>query len=155
MDDPARSVVVRPATSADQDSLIGLYADFFAEDGIDVPRGRIAANLAKMLADPRAMILVADGADGIVGLASASTTYGVEFGCAAEFEDLYVIPTCRGQGLSHALVDAMIVWADSQNAEVMALVITAQAERDQTLTRFYSRHGFEVTDRITMYRART
>lgn len=147
-------VTLRAATFSDIEQLEGLYAAFFAEDGIAVPAARIRTNLGQMLTDDRARIVVAESAGAVVGLASVSTTFGVEFGCAAEFEDLYVVPNWRGRGVAHKLVDAIIAWSDGQGAEVIALVITGQAEAEQGLTRFYQRHGFVVTDRITMYRER-
>ena len=145
-------VEVRRATQADHASLTRLYAGFFAEDGISVPEDRIAQNLAQMMADTRAAVFVARVSDKVIGLAAGSKTFGVEFGWAVEFEDLYVHPDHRGQGVSHRLVAAVTAWADAQDAAIVELVITAEAEADQGLTRFYARHGFVQSDRVIMHR---
>ncbi|TMV92696.1 GNAT family N-acetyltransferase [Thioclava sp. BHET1] len=146
---------IRPALLSDVDALAPLFLDFFNEDGIAVDPAAIRANLERMLRDDRACVFVADAGSGIVGMASGSLTFGVEFGCAAEVEDLYVVPSSRGKGLAKALLNRVLSWADSQNASETYLIITKEAERDQGLTRFYEGFGFKASQRLMMYRGRS
>ncbi|MEL6979285.1 MAG: GNAT family N-acetyltransferase [Pseudomonadota bacterium] len=146
--------MIRRASAEDVDALAPLYAAFFAEDGISVPLSSIRSNLAVMLGDPRACVLIAADADErLIGLSSASLSYGVEFGCSAELEDLYVVPARRGEGVARRLFEAARDWAAAAGARELGLVITAQAEAEQGLTSLYQRLGFARTGRILMSRA--
>ncbi|MBE1292768.1 MAG: GNAT family N-acetyltransferase [Rhodobacteraceae bacterium] len=144
---------IRPATQSDADTLAPLFRAFFDEDGIDTPTDAIAANLRKILADNRACIFVIAVDGRIAGFASGILTFGVEFGCAAELEDLYVCPQYRGRGWARPLLAAVLQWAEAQGASETILIITPEAEADQFLTRFYSKFGFKDSRRIMMYRS--
>ncbi|MBR9762604.1 MAG: GNAT family N-acetyltransferase [Rhodobacteraceae bacterium] len=146
------TVAIRPASARDLDTLVPLYRAFFDEDRIATPTEALRANLALMLADSRARILLAEEDGTPLGLAAGSLTYGVEFGCAAELEDLYVRPVARGRGLARRLAQAVLDWAAAEGAGKVYLVITPEAEADQGLTRFYERLGFARSGRITMFR---
>ena len=146
-------MILRKAFVADLPKLGPLYAAFFEEDGIPAVRDRIDANLAVMIDDPRATIIVAEDQGALVGLVSASLTFGVEFGWAAEMEDLYVVPEKRGVGVSRRLIAAALDWAETRDAVETFLVITPEAEANQGLTRFYAKFGFHDSRRVTMYRA--
>lgn len=145
-------MTVRRAFPDDLDHLLPLYLAFFAEDGIMTPAAAVRTNLASMLAANRACLFLAEENGTAVGLASGSLTTGVEFGCTVELEDLYVVPQARGQGVAARLISAVVDWAESEGAAGVILVITPEAEQDQSLSRFYARMGFEPLPRITMYR---
>ncbi|MCA0962481.1 GNAT family N-acetyltransferase [Salipiger bermudensis] len=136
----------------DVPNLVPLYERFFAEDAITVARPEIEANLRQMLADDRAAVFVAMAGGEAVGLASGSLTCGVEFGWAAEMEDLFVVPESRGQGLARRLVEVTLAWADERGARQTLLVITPEAEEAQSLTALYAKFGFVRSDRVLMYR---
>lgn len=144
---------IRPAGPADHATLLPLYLAFFREDAIATPPEAVAMNLALMLQDPRARLLLAEEDGTPMGLAAGSLTFGVEFGCAAELEDLYVIPAARGRGLARQLAQAVIDWAEEAGAGEVILVITPEAEARQGLTTFYARLGFRDARRITLYRS--
>ncbi|MCA0996616.1 GNAT family N-acetyltransferase [Alloyangia pacifica] len=147
-------VRVRTAGLSDFEALAALFPEFFAEDGISVDPEAIRTNLHRMLQDDRACIFVAEAGANIVGMASGILTFGVEFGCSAEVEDLYVVPSFRGRGLAKALLNCVLDWADSRGAAEIILVVTEEAERNQGLTGFYEGFGFKDAKRITMYRGR-
>lgn len=146
----------RAALPGDIEALTDLYAAFYQEDGIPADPARIRRNLATMLRDDRARILVVPHGgphgDVPIGMASATLTFGIEFGWAAEIEDLYVAPAHRGRGLARRLVLDVVEWARMRGAEEIILIITPEAERAQGLTRFYRNLGFSDSGRITMYR---
>jgi GNAT superfamily N-acetyltransferase len=147
-------MTIRQALDTEIDTLTKLYAEFFLEDGISTPLDKIRANLEMMMSDHRARIFVAVEDGKIIGLSSGSLTYGVEFGCAAELEDLFVVSEKRGQGWARGLTKAVLDWAENEGAGEIVLVITPEAEQQQSLTRFYEKLGFANSSRITMYRAR-
>lgn len=146
------SVDIIRAGLHDVQGLVPLYERFFAEDAIEVAHTDIADNLKQMLADKRAAVFIATTGGQVLGLASASLTCGVEFGWAAEIEDLFVLPEHRGQGLARQLIDAALRWADEWGARQIILIITPEAEEAQSLTALYAKFGFVRSDRILMYR---
>ncbi|ETX13405.1 hypothetical protein OCH239_10510 [Roseivivax halodurans JCM 10272] len=146
-------VKIRTAEFQDLDTLTPLFEAFFAEDGISVEPAAIRTNLDRMLRDDRACFFVAEADTGIVGMVSGSLTFGVEFGGAAEVEDLYVAPRFRGLGVARTLMKRVLQWADDKGASEIILVITPEAERTQGLTRFYESFGFRNSQRITMYKS--
>lgn len=145
-------MTVRRASVLEIGSIVSLYAAFFREDGISTPEAAIRDNLGKMLEDSRACVFVAEENGALIGLSSGSLTFGVEFGCVAELEDLYVVPAARGRGWASKLASAVLDWAVTEGASDVVLVIASEAERDQALTRFYGKLGFRDSRRITMYR---
>ncbi|MCA0851450.1 GNAT family N-acetyltransferase [Salipiger thiooxidans] len=144
---------IRMAELSDLDALAPLFVAFFAEDGISTEPAAIRVNLDRMLQDDRACFYVAETEAGIVGMSSGSLIFGVEFGCAAEVEYLYVAPIFRGRGFTRMLMNRVLQWAGEQGASEIILVITAEAERTQGLTRFYESFGFGNSQRITMYQS--
>lgn len=135
---------IRRAGAADAGRLAPLYADFFAEDGIPLPPD-LAANLAAMIADPRAAVWCLDAPEDAappIGFASATLSRGAEFGLSAEIEDLYVVPAHRGHGHARALFETALDWCRALGAAEIAVVVTDIAEADQGLAAFYARFGF-------------
>jgi GNAT superfamily N-acetyltransferase len=106
-----------------------------------------------MIKDERAAIIVVDDGGGLAGFVSLSLTFGIEFGWAAEIEDLYVTPQHRGAGLARRLMNAALDWADARGATSTLAVVTPEAERSQGLTLFYRQYGFRDSMRITLYRS--
>ncbi|MBO6837916.1 MAG: GNAT family N-acetyltransferase [Alphaproteobacteria bacterium] len=144
-------ITLKRATGADAHRLTDLYVDFYAEDAIDVPRERVAENVAFMAEDDRAAIWIAERNGEPVGMSSATITFGVEFGWACELEDLYIRPDHRGQGLSRRLLGAAIDWARDRKVTQVILVITPEAEAEQGLSAYYRKLGFQDSGRVTMY----
>lgn len=144
---------LRRAKPEDAEPMTDLYAAFFREDAIETPKEQIRHNLERMLKDERAAIWIAEGEAGeMLGFSSASLTFDVEFGCAAEIEDLYVIPAARGRGLSRHLLMEALGWAEQSGAREIMLVITPESEAEQGLVQFYEKFGFRDSQRTMMYR---
>lgn len=142
---------IRLAEKPDCATLAPVFGAFFHEDGITVDTGTIEANLKLMMATPTARIWVAEDDGALVGLSSATMTIGVEFGRAVEIEDLYVVPSHRGQGLSHRLLRPCMEWAKEIQASEVFLVIAPEAQADQDLVAFYEKLGFNRSGRIVMF----
>lgn len=147
-----QDMIIRQATLADLPALATLYRAFFLEDGIATEPDAVQGNLALMMDDPRATILVAEANGQIEGFSAGSLTFGIEFGWTAELEDLFVTPPHRGRGWARKLAEAVVAWAKANGACETFLVITPQAETEQSLTTFYERLGFRDSGRITMFR---
>lgn len=149
------TMVIRPAAISDLESLCDLFRAFFDEDGITNSPEAIARNLRRMLLDERACFFVAVADGCVAGFSSGSVTFGVEFGCAAELEDLYIRPQYRGLGWARPLASVVLDWAEKRGATETFLVVTPLAEENQSLTKFYEKLGFRDSRRITMYRKNT
>ena len=141
------------AGAADAERLVPLYMAFYREDHIAVDEDRIRNNIPHMLGDARAAIWLALSDGTPVGLASASLTFGIEFGWSAEIEDLYVSPDFRGQAIARRLIETAISFAENHTAHDVMLIITPEAEATLNLSAFYAKFGFETSGRRVMYRS--
>jgi len=143
---------LRIAGPEDAGRLAPLYAAFYVEDGMVPPAAGFEANLRRMLGDPRAGLIVAEADGRILGFASITLGFGIEFGWSAELEDLFVRPEDRGRGLARRLVEEAARLARSRGATEIWLVITPEGEATHGLSAFYARRGFAATGRILMSR---
>jgi len=102
------NALIRPANVGDLDVLVALMRDFYVEEGDPFDAGASRAAFAALLADPSwGRVWLAEEAG--VGIAYIALTLGfsLEFGGRDAFvDDLYVIPTHRGQGIGRALLSA-------------------------------------------------
>ncbi len=144
---------IQPATQQDTGRLMPMVLAFMAEEGIHTAEADIARNLDAMLAHPSAMlwIVLADDGDAI-GFMTATQTVGLEFGKAAELEDLYVIPSERGKGLARQMVAAALDWAEAQGVRELILFVTPDGQ-SQGLKTFYKKLGFAPVDRLMFARS--
>jgi len=151
MNRSCEGVLIREAVSSDAATLMGLYIDFFREDGISGEALKIQENVEVMMADARAHMVVAVEGERIVGFSSGSLSFGVEFGWAVELEDIFVQPAFRGRGIAAQLFDSVLNWGRANGASQALLVITPEAEGAQGLRAFYTCRGFTDSGRVTMY----
>src|SRR3712207_2994266 len=59
-----------------------------------------------------------------VGVATVTTSRGLEFGLSAELEDLYVLPETRGLGVGRTLIATVNSWCRQQGCSVVAVIVT-------------------------------
>ncbi|RED53509.1 GNAT family N-acetyltransferase [Aestuariispira insulae] len=144
---------VREARDEDREELVHLVSQFFEEEGIDVAVKQITRNLMVMLADERATFLVCEGEGQIFGFVTATATHGLEYGWAAEIEDLYIRPEMRGRGISYILLAAAEDWCRDRGIADIQVVLTATGRKEQGLERFYQRHGYRNEGRLLMVKA--
>ena len=62
---------------------------------------------------------------------------------------MWVASTHRRKGIGRMLVDAVVVWARSQNAQGLWLLVTSD---NHTAINFYQRLGFSLTGKTERYR---
>lgn len=146
-------VSIRRAQSADMDALIDLATRFYATDGYDVDTAQIPKRLEDTRQSSTTAIFVADhGEEGCIGFIVVLLSQGLEHGCKAEVEALFVRSKIRGQRIGTRLMEAGLEWATSQGAEEVYLVIAAQGEPVRQLEQLYLGLGFEPSRRILMRR---
>ena len=105
-----RQIEIVNAKQLDIADLVGIYSEFFAEEGIRTEREKVEENLLFFLNDDRSVVFAGLVESKIVAIASASISFGVEFGWAAEMEDIYVVPGLRGSGAAPPLLS---IYAES------------------------------------------
>lgn len=95
---------MRPAAVGDEETLVGLMADFYAESGYLLDRAHAAGAFTQLLADPRLgrVWLVERGA-AAVGYVAVTYVFAMEYGgLTAVVDDFYVRPEYRAAGLGTA-----------------------------------------------------
>jgi GNAT superfamily N-acetyltransferase len=130
-----------------------LLERFFSEGGFDTPAQQMRASLRTMMTDPGSAVFLAWQEQEAVGVATVTTSVGLEYGRSAELEDLYVLPEERGSGVASALIEAVCSWCRQQKVSVVLVTVTPEGESEHGLTNFYRRRGFAVTGRLILERA--
>jgi GNAT superfamily N-acetyltransferase len=88
----------------------------------------------------------------VIGVATVSMDYGIEFGWSAEMGDLYVLPEWRGSGTSRALVNAVEDFLRSRGAHGYQVTVTPFAEEHHALKQFYDKLGFDNEGRVILWK---
>jgi len=146
-----RTVMPRQATMADLESALPLLERFFAEEGFQCPAAQMRARLGEMLQDDESTVFLAWLDGRAVGVATATTTSGIELGLSAELEDLYVLPEVRGSGVGAALIAAVKDWCWVQGCTLVSVVVTPEGQAAHNLIEYYGRRGFKDTGRTLLF----
>lgn len=140
---------IRRAGPADEPRLLELIRRFYAVDGHEFDRVRVAAGLVPLLTgDEHGQVWVADIAGEPAGYAVVTWSWSLESGgrdCI--LDELYV--EHRGGGTGGALLEAALAAAAESGAT--AAFLETEAPNDAA-RRFYSRHDFAAEDSIWMSR---
>ena len=133
------SETVRRASPADAEAVAKLLHDFQKEYDEPTPGVPVLAQRYEKLLRSGEMIvlLVGDGPDGFAQLRFRPTVYSD--GLDAYLEELYVVPTRRGQGLGRALLEAAMETARDEGATRMDL---GTSEADVAALALYESTGF-------------
>ena len=142
---------VRRAGPAEADEAFALLRRFFAEEGFATPPERLRERLAVLLADGSSAVFLARRGGAAVGVATVTTTFGLQFGRTAELEDLYVPPHVRGGGIGPALIDAAREWCRREGCAPLAVVVTPEGQAAHDLRGYYRRHGFRESGRTLLF----
>jgi aminoglycoside 6'-N-acetyltransferase I len=146
-----RALTTRRAMMADLPNALPLLERFFAEEGFQTPPGQIGEQLAVLLDDDESAVFLAWLGDRAVGVATVTTTSGIELGLSAELEDLYVLPEARGRGTGGALIEAVKAWCRAQGCTLVSVIVTPEGQATHNLIEYYRRRGFEETGRTLLF----
>jgi aminoglycoside 6'-N-acetyltransferase I len=141
---------VRRAFSAELPTLLNLATAFYAEGGFTTPVAELRDNLLVLLdSDSARVAVVCDPEDEIVSFAITTLSFGLEYGCAAELEELFVRPS----GIAGALIDDSAEWAASQGCSALEVVVAPNGNDVNHLFDFYRRRGFSDEGRRLLSRS--
>ena len=137
----------RDATPADDDAIVALVGQLYAEDPspTPVPGSHTLATLARLRAEPvRGRVVVLEVDEQLEGYAFLISFWSNELGGeVCEIDELYVSRAARGQGHSTRLLDGLasrtLPWF--RDAVALALEVTAANARAR---RLYERLGFRL-----------
>ena len=137
-------LTVRPARMEDLERLVGLLDLLFTIEADFRPDpARQQQGLALLLDDERARVLVAERADGVVGMCTGQLVVSTaEGGPALLVEDVVVDANHRGRGVGRALLAALADWARGRG--VRRLQLLADGTNGPALA-FYDRLGWRAT----------
>jgi len=106
-----------------------------------------AERIRGVLDDSEAVLLVAEHAGGVVGLAEVRLTRTKDLPVLVQktyafLQELYVAEAFRGQGIGTELLHAARAWARDRGA---GSIRTAVVPTNDSARRFYAKHGFADT----------
>jgi aminoglycoside 6'-N-acetyltransferase I len=149
MDSPVTVHQVGPENFEDAFYLLNR---FFMEEGFDTPADELLTSLQGMLGDPAHAVYIAEKDGNAVGVATATTSAGLEYGRSAELDDLYVLPEMRRGGVASALIEAVCSWCAEQGVGVVLVTVTPHGDRAHNLLDYYQRRGFRDKGRVILER---
>jgi len=144
-------VTIRQAKLAEFEAALSLLERFFAEEDFDTPQAQIRKALVGLINASDSAVFLALLGEIPVGVATVTTTRGIEFGLSAELEDLYVVPEARGAGAGSMLIGAVKDWCRSQGCSLIAVVVTPEGQAAHNLKEYYGGQGFQETGRTLLY----
>jgi len=152
MEQVVHAMSIRAAITEDLSQVFALQEQWEAED---ITYGYVAGNMVQLLAALAETFLLALEDDKILGYITASAH--VSEGMAVipadvtylEIDDLYVIPTRRGQGIGKVLLDAVLARAAAAGIEYQLLYSSTKDIR--RILSFYEESGFD-SWYVQMYR---
>jgi aminoglycoside 6'-N-acetyltransferase I len=133
---------VEPVGRDDASAVSEMLARFFREEGFEVPGEGLAPRLERYLSLPHHAAFVARDGERLVGVATVTSNFGLEYGWAAELEDLYVVPEARGHRVGRTLVEAAASWARGDECTALLVTVTPEGQQAHDLVAFYRRLGF-------------
>ena len=134
------------------DTAFYLLQRFFSEEGFDTPAEKMRSSLSTMLTSRGSALFLARRGEEAVGIATVTTSVGIEYALAAELEDLYVLPHARGSGVASGLIETVCAWCREQGCSTVLVTVTPEGEVAHRLKDFYQQRGFANTHRVILER---
>src|SRR3954469_6491449 len=139
--DRSEDIAIRRATPGDAEAVARLLDDFQREfdepsPGVDALEERYADLIRNR---DMTVLLAGDGPDGFAQIRFRPWVYSAGPNAHSYLEELYVVPSLRGQGLGHKLLDAAIEAARGEGATHMEL---GTSEDDIAARSLYESVGF-------------
>src|SRR4029077_17726904 len=135
------AVTVRRATPGDAEAVARLLHDFQMEFDEPSPGAEaLAGRYAELIRNRDMTVLLAgDGPDGFAQLRYRPWAYSAGPNAHSYLEELYVVPSLRGQGIGRALLEAALEAARGEGATHMEL---GTSEDDDDARALYESLGF-------------
>ena len=131
---------------------VRLLCRFFAEEGFDTLADVIESRAATLAGLETCLMLLAEENGKAIGVATASSEFGIEFGWWAEMGDLYVLPEARGRGAAKALVAAIEDWLRERGISGYQVTVTPEGEEHHGLRDYYRALGFSGDGRLLLFK---
>jgi aminoglycoside 6'-N-acetyltransferase I len=146
------SITIQQVGSELFETAFYLLERFFREEGFSTPAQEMRTSLQTMIAAQNSAVFLGWCGTEAVGVATVTSSVGIEYGQSAEMEDLYVLPEKRGVGVASALIEAVCAWCREQGVSVLLVTVTPEGETEYRLLDFYQQRGFTNTKRIILER---
>ena len=130
---------------------LALLRRFFIEEGFVIPIN-MSDSLTKMIQSPTSAVFAACVDGEHIGVATVSSSVGLEYGRSAELDDLYIIPEARGQGIASALIETVCEWSTKLGCSTVLVTVTPLGEAQHQLIEFYQSRKFVHSGRIILER---
>ena len=139
----------RPATQADIDTIVGMMAEYYAEDGYPFVDVDARESLLELIAgEELGRLWVAESEGKVLGYLAVTLGFSLEYrGRDAFIDELFIAESGRGQGLGREAMT--IAEAYCREVGVKALHLEVERHREPALS-LYRRVGFEEHDRYLM-----
>lgn len=133
------------------DQALKLLKRFFVEEDFIIPAD-MAESLRKLIEGPATAVFTAQSDGKYLGVATVTSSVGLEYSRSAELEDLYILPEARGYGIASSLIEAICAWGIEHGCTTLLVTITKHGESQYNLTEFYQRRNFINSGRIILER---
>ncbi|NIV33993.1 MAG: GNAT family N-acetyltransferase [Anaerolineae bacterium] len=144
-------ITVERVTVDEFKAVLPLLQRFFEEEGFDIPEVQVRGQLDEMIHGSSSAVFLARVGDRPVGVATVTTSGGIEFGLSAELEDLYVLPEARGTGVGSALIETAKDWCISRGCSLIAVMVTPEGQAAHGLVEYYLGRGFRESGRTLLF----
>jgi len=146
------TIEVRKAEADSLDAALHLLQRFFRDEGFHTCAEEMRSSLHRMMIQPNSAVFLAWHGTEALGVATVTTSVGIEYGRSAEIEDLYVLPQARGGGVATELIETACAWCRQERCTAVLITVTPEGEARHDLIEFYGRRGFANTGRIVLER---
>jgi ribosomal protein S18 acetylase RimI-like enzyme len=141
-------LAIRPANSADQESVLALLRIYCDEANTPLSDQHLLAGLVPLLAENQHGVVLVAEEEKIIGYSILTWGWGIESGgMEALVDEMLIHPSRRSEGIGEMLLQATLERAKQAGVKVVFL----ETEKDNPRSRkLYSKVGFEEESSIWM-----